>query len=136
MAEHRTITARSVPPRSWRRAAGLLLTVALSLGIAAGPVGAYHTFGTLSCGADGEYDVDVASIEPFLRSPHFDTPAPWSGAILLEGTTRVFYAFTIDTTTWDISTEAADRNPRAVVHCTLNADGPNFPWELTGLLTR
>jgi hypothetical protein len=109
-----------------------LLAAALSLGLTAGPVGAYHTFGSLDCGSDGLYLVDAASIQPFERSPRFDTPAPWSGVILLEDTERVFYAFTIVTQTWSISTEATDRNPRAVVHCTLTAEGPNFPWTLHG----
>lgn len=125
---------RSSEPRMGIRSrAGLLVTgVALALALAAGPVSATHTDGTLDCGSAGTYEVQAASAAP----PNFEAPVPWSGLFLLEGTNRVFRAFTIDTPRWSINLRAADRNPKAVVSCTLTSSGFNFdtPWTMTGLI--
>lgn len=105
---------------------------ALVVGVA--PVAADHTNGVLDCSTAGTFEVRAASVEPL---PMFEAPGPWSGLFLLEGTNRVYRAFSIETQRWSIVLEAADSNPLATVECTLTSSGFNFeePWVLEGFLT-
>jgi hypothetical protein len=116
------------------RASAALAGTMLAVLVGAGPVAADHTSGVLDCGSAGTYDVEAASIEPL---PKFEAPVPWSGLFLLEGTNRVFRAFSIETPRWAVVLEATDRNPLSTIECTLTSSGFNFeePWTLEGLLT-
>jgi hypothetical protein len=128
MTSHSTVT-----PAAARRIAAALAASALALGLLAGPASATHTFGTLDCGAAGVYEVEAASIEPLAVK--FDTPAPWSGLLLLEDTTRVFKAFSVVTARWSVYMPAAEQYPGDLEHCTLSSSGLNFtsPWVLAGV---
>jgi hypothetical protein len=115
------------------RVLSLVLGTAVAMGIMAGPASADHTFGVLDCDAAGAFDVEAASIEPL---PRFEAPVSWSGLFLLDGTNRVFRAFSVRTPRWAIVLEATDRNPHATVACTLTSSGFNFetPWVLQRML--
>lgn len=127
-------THRSKPGRLVRRAAAVLSATALAIGLAAGPASAYHTLHVLDCGAAGSYKVETASLMPLERAGKFDTPAPWSGVLLLEDTTRVFKAFSVVTPRWSVYMPAVEHLPGDVISCTLSEpEGyPNFPWLVTG----
>ena len=116
-----------------RRFIGAVLGALLAVGLGTQPAVATHTLGVLDCGPAGTFDVEAASIEPL---PRFEAPVPWSGLFLLEGTNRVFRALSIETPRWSTVLEAADRNPRATIECTLTSNGLNFeePWILVGFL--
>lgn len=112
-----------------------LVGASLVLATTAAPVAADHTFGVLECGAAGTYEVEAASIEPL---PKFESPVPWSGLFLLEGTNRVFRAMSVETPRWSIALKAAERNPLATVDCTLSSPGGyNFEedWVLEGFFS-
>jgi len=116
------------------RTIALTLGASLALVLAAGPVAANHTDGTLDCGSAGVFEVEAASTQPL---PKFEAPGPWSGLFQLEGTTRVFRAFYVDTPRSLIIQPALTGNPNASVSCTLVSSGFNFeePWLLIGFLT-
>ncbi|MBA3236377.1 MAG: hypothetical protein H0T59_10370 [Chloroflexi bacterium] len=109
-------------------AAAGILVLALA---AAAPASATHTHGTLDCGSAGVYETEPASE---VWPQPFEAPGPWSGLFLLEGTTKVFKAFVIETPQWTL------RRPASAVHdmltCTLASSGPMFsePWRLQGVL--
>jgi hypothetical protein len=116
------------------RIIGALVGASLILAIAAAPVAADHTYGVLDCGSAGTYAVEAASIEPL---PKFEAPVPWSGLFLLEGTTRVFRAMSVETPRWSVVLKAAERNPLSTVECELSSHGYNFEqdWVLEGFFT-
>ena len=103
---------------------------AISLALTTGVTHAAHTLGTLDCGDAGVYHVE--GIKP--AGPPFDVPPPWSGIYLLEGTTKVFRAFT--NSHFDTRMAPADKAPVDLITCTLTSEGPMFatPWTLEGML--
>lgn len=117
-----------------RQTLGALVGASVLAAIVVTPVAATHTNGVLDCGGAGTFEVQAASVQPL---PKFEAPVPWSGLFLLEDTNRVYRALSIETPRWSIVLEAASRNPRATVHCTLTSSGLNFeePWILAGFLT-
>ena len=115
------------------RTSSLIIGASLALALAVGPAAATHTDGILDCGAAGTFDVEAASTEPL---PKFESPVPWSGLYLLEGTNRVFRAFYLATPRSLIVEPALYHNPNALIECTLTSSGFNFeePWVLVGML--
>jgi hypothetical protein len=118
--------------RNWRVARLAAATALATLLVNAPHVGAAHTLGTLDCGAAGTYAVDGRSALP----AGFDAPGPWSGLFLLEGTTQVFRALSIEGQAFPFSRPSAHRFPGDVITCTLTSSGPMFPnpWTLEGVL--
>jgi len=117
---------RRVSPRRLTLVVGLLAVLA-----AAPPVGATHTEGILDCGDAGTYSTSPGSANP----PGFEAPGPWSGLFLLEGTTSVFRAYSIEAPHFSYQLKPAGKSPRNLVTCTLESSGPAFvtPWTLTGM---
>ena len=115
-----------------RRLAALVVVALLALTAGAGAASAAHTFGTLDCGAAGTFQVDGRGPLP----AGFDAPGPWSGLFLLEGTTRVFRALSIEGRPVPFQRPAGAWTG-SVVTCTLTSVGPLFPapWTLEGVLT-
>lgn len=126
-------TTRSRPSRRSRIAAiGILAGLMVAFTTAAA-VQASHAAGELDCGSAGAYAIDGRELPTGI-----DSPVPWSGLFLLEGTTRVFRAHSIDGQRFPFSRPAADRFPGEVITCTLTSSGFGFPdgyWTLTGVLT-
>jgi len=118
----------------WQTPRRLAVVVAalLALTAGAGPASAAHTLGTLDCGAAGTYEVDGRGPLP----AGFDAPVPWSGLFLLDGTTRVFRALSIEGAPFPFQ-RPAGAYAGSVVTCTLTSSGPLFPapWILEGVLT-
>jgi hypothetical protein len=113
-----------------RKAAALCAALGLSA-TGAASVQAAHTIGTLDCGVAGSYAVDGRSQLP----AGFDAPGPWSGLFLLEGTTQVFRALSIEGGQ-PFSRPSAEKHPGDVITCTLTSSGPMFPqpWTIEGIL--
>lgn len=127
------------PATPTRRAArqprirGLAIGLGLLLAAAsAGTVQAGHVGGLLVCG-DVTYEVDGTGVP--------GSPVPWSGLFLLEGTTTVFRALSIDGQGFPFSRPSAAKFPGDVIECKLWSAGFGFPdepnnyWTLTGVLT-
>jgi hypothetical protein len=70
------------------------------------------------------------------RPPGFEAPGPWSGLFLLEGTTQVFRALTIEGSAVPLARPKSAKHPGTIITCTLTSSGPMFatPWTLTGVL--
>ena len=122
-------------PIGRRRAFRVILALAAAALVSL-PVGravlATHALGTLDCGAFGTFAVDSGSELP----PAFEAPGPWSGLFLLEGTTQVFRALTIEGSAVPLARPNSAKLPRTIITCTLTSTGPMFPtpWTLTGVL--
>jgi hypothetical protein len=116
-----------------RRIVALTAAVLVSLSLGAGVVSAAHTQGTLACGSAGTFAVDGRGPLP----TGIDAPVPWSGVFLLEGTTRVFHATSIEGQGFPYNRPAHGAYPGPVIGCTLTSSGPMFPtpWTLEGFFT-
>ncbi len=115
------------------RIAATAIIIGLLLSISSIPAHAGHTMGTLDCGSAGFFD--VGGIGPLPAG--FDAPVPWSGLFLLEGTTQVFKAFSIEGASFPFELSAKAKYPRELLTCTLWSDGRGFPagfWTLQGTL--
>jgi hypothetical protein len=123
--------AQIAHPQALRRLAAVAAALLL-LTAGAGAASAAHTFGTLDCGAAGSFEVDGRGPLP----AGFDAPGPWSGLFLLEGTTRVFRAVSIEGTAFPFA-RPAGAAPGSLISCTLTSAGSQFPapWTLEGVLT-
>ena len=121
--------------RSTPRSRALAVVGALALTLAvAGPAAATHTHGTLDCGTAGTFQVEPASeVEPLP----FEAPGPGAGVFLIEGTTTVFKAYTIQTPQFSFVRAGASRG-LTLITCTLTSTGPFFssPWLLQGVFVR
>ena len=126
------------PATPTRRAArrpqirGLAIGLGLLLAAAsAGTVQAGHVAASLVCGSE-TYEVDGTQPLP----AGFEAPVPWSGLFLLEDTTTVFRALSIDGQGFPFSRRNAATFPGNVVSCTLTSNGLGFsggPWRMTGV---
>ncbi len=122
------------PPRAARLRVARILSAGLLLSLVAAPgtASASHSFGELDCGSAGTFEVDGRGPLP----AGFDAPGPWSGLFLLEGTTRVFRALSIEGAAFPFGRPSSERFPGQVIECTLTSSGPMFPtpWTLEGVL--
>jgi hypothetical protein len=129
------------PATPTRRAArrprirGLAIGLGLLLAAAsAGTVQAGHVAASLVCGSE-TYEVDGTQPLP----AGFEAPVPWSGLFLLEGTTTVFRALSIERQGFPFSRPKADKFPGDVIECKLWSEGFGFPeepnnyWAMTGV---
>lgn len=122
-----TATAKAMGLRTIAIAAaiGLFLSISVTAAQAA------HAMGTLNCGQAGTFEVDGQGPLP----SGFEAPGPWSGLFLLEGTTQVFQAFSIEGA--PIQLPAKAKYPKDLLTCTLTSEGMGFPagfWTLQGVL--
>jgi hypothetical protein len=113
-----------------RRLAAGLTGALLATALSAGTVSATHTIGTLDCGSAGSFQTDGVELDGYP----FGVPVPWSGIFLLEGTTKVFRAFSNSFIGTDMT--PAVMSPRPMITCTLTSVGPAFEeeWTLVGML--
>jgi hypothetical protein len=122
-------------PGSHRRRAGRAVSVAVGLvalfAFNVSGVFANHVSGELDCGAHGIYLIDGVALPTGL-----DAPNRISGLFLLEDSTSVFRAFTIDAYHFDWALPSASRFVGSMIECTLSSSGPFFvePWLMTGVL--
>lgn len=132
MIPQRSVLHVPATRRSRLRAIVISAGLILSLTTAA-TVQATHALGTLDCGSAGTFAVDGQGPLP----AGFEAPGPWSGLFLLEGTTQVFRAVSIQGQFFRYQRPAAGRYPGDVITCTLTSSGPGFPggfWTLEGVL--
>lgn len=124
-----TLTAKAMGLRT----IAIAVAIGLFLSIAVTSAQAGHTMGTLDCGQAGTFEVDGQGPLP----SGFEAPGPWSGLFLLEGTTQVFKAFSIEGVSFRSELPAKANYPKPLLNCTLTSEGMGFPagfWTLQGVL--
>lgn len=114
-----------------RRLAAIAMVIAFGLFVSlmgVSPARANHVGATLNCGGQ-EFTVDGQSDLP----SGFDQPSPWTGLLLLKGTTQVFKAFVIEGwQTQDVVNPAGQRHN--LITCTISFS-PTGTWTLHGVLS-